>query len=131
MPEHENLNPLYEKNYFPPDYGLKQVSRLYGDGSLYFLSQLEDSNENEGKWGFISTVKNAGLQKIKSILRKANRLKSDEIKSGTVKGIIIWKIPANNEVIEITTTIIPDSKLTFLSEINNLVNNNLNTIPSD
>jgi len=131
MPEHENLNPLYEKSYFPPDYGSKQVSRLYADGSLYYLTHVDKSNEDEGKWGFISTVKNAGLQKIKAILSKSKRLKSDDIKSGKVKGIIIWKIPVNNKIFEIATTIIPESKLKILGEINNLVNNNLNTIPSD
>ncbi len=39
--EHLNMNPLFEKVYTPPGYGEEMISRIYGDGSLYYLMRIE------------------------------------------------------------------------------------------
>jgi hypothetical protein len=130
--EHAKIHPLFEKIYFPPDYGGKEISRLYPDGSLYFFIEKEDerNGENDGEWGFISTVNKKGLDEIIPRLKIASGLKSDDTKGGNVKGIVVWKIFTVEKMVEITTTIQPVSKPTIFEEIETLVNTNLNSIPA-
>jgi hypothetical protein len=129
-PEHAKIHPLFEKIYFPPDYGGKEISRLYPDGSLYFFIEKEDerNGENDGEWGFISTVNNKGMAEINSRLEIVSDLKSDDTKGGNVKGIVLWKVFAGKKAVEITTTIQPVSKLKVFEEIEMIINSNLNSI---
>ena len=131
--EHVYAKPLFEKIYFPPDYGSKEISRLYPDGSLYFFIEKEGKNKenSDGEWVFISTVNKTGLAKIYQKLKIALKLKSDEISGGNVKGIVLWKIFSDEKVVEITTTIQPKSNLKVFEEIKMLINSNLSYIKTD
>ena len=132
-PEHAQTIPLFEKIYFPPGFGRKEISRLYSDGSLYFFIEKESKNNgiSDGKWVFITTVNENGLAEIYPRLKIALGLKSDDISGGNVKGIVLWKIFSDEKIVEITTTIIPKSKLEVLEEIKTLINSNLNYIGAD
>ena len=121
---------LFEKEYFPPDYGSKLISRLYLDGSLYYLSQVEKSHGNDivEKWNFISTVSEKGLKQILANIKKCCKVKNEVKVSGNSVGTAIWRLQCTKKVKEIIVLGIPDNKLKYLIEIDNLVSANMQTI---
>lgn len=127
---HHQESLLFEKEYFPPDYGEKLISRLYSDGSLYYLSQVEKSHSDDivKKWNFISTVSEKGLKQILAILKKCCKVSTEVKVSGNSTGTVIWRIQCTKKVKEIIILGIPDIKHKYFIDIDNLVNANMQTI---
>ncbi|NQU52324.1 MAG: hypothetical protein HQ522_07265, partial [Bacteroidetes bacterium] len=101
---HQNETPLFEKINIPPDYGSRLVSRVYTDGSLYYLSQARESDSSmdmNESWNFISTVSASGINKIRKTLAKCCEIKSNVKPGGNIKGAVIWNIQCKNELHEI------------------------------
>jgi hypothetical protein len=67
-PQHISEMPLFEKVYTPLEYGDKLVSRVYNDGSLYYLTQDRENFEYVVKgeeWKFIGYLSEKGIKEIK------------------------------------------------------------------
>lgn len=130
---HKQESLLFEKEYSPPDYGTNLLSRLYSDGGLYYLSQIEElqSDDIVEKWNYISTISTKGLQQILAILKKCCKVRNEVKVSGNSVGTAIWRIQCNKIINEIIITGIPDSKFKGFIEIDNLINSNIQNIPAD
>ena len=129
---HQNETPLFEKNNIPPDYGSRLVSRVYADGSLYYLSQARESDSStdmDENWNFISTVSGSGINKIRKTLAKCCEMSSNIKSGGNIKGAVIWKIQCEKELMEIIIVGIPEEKYEIFDEIDNLISSNMLTIP--
>jgi hypothetical protein len=130
---HINESPLFEKVYIPPDYGSRQVSRLYPDGSFYMMNlprqiELETGNES---WGFISSIVNEGVESIKRLLIKCRKCKNDNIQNKSVKGIEIWRFLCKNEIFEVVNTVLPETKNEIFNHIEQVIDQYLQPIPPD
>ena len=66
-PQHVPGIPIFEKMYMPPEYGDKLISRVYSDGSLYYLAQPRGNSEyfvQGEKWSFIGCLSKKGTKDI-------------------------------------------------------------------
>lgn len=130
-PQHQEEVPLFEKTYIPPSFGNHLVSRVYADGSLYYLSHsgnncLNDPNE---KWNYISSVSEKGVLGIGSILEKCSNLPIAASTSANASGAVIWKIPREGHIQKIVLFGVLEGDLKIFNEIDFLVNTNIQTIP--
>lgn len=124
--KHNKQEPLFEKVYTPPEYGDKLVSRIYNDGSLYYLSQPRESNETlvkEEDWAFIGTVSETGINKIKEKLKKVCGFERIIENQGIRVGEYIWKTRCGLEIIEIMVYGVPEGKYAIFNEISDVINN--------
>jgi len=130
-PQHQEELPLFEKTYVPPSYGNHLVSRVYADGSLYYLSHSGDNclNDPDEKWNFISSVSEKGVFGIRAILEKCNNLPIASSSSANTSGAFIWKIPREGQIQKIVLFGLPEGELKIFNEIDLLVNTNIQTIP--
>lgn len=132
-PHHLNELPLFEKTYLPPDYGDKLISRVYPDGSLYYLTQprlQEKSNPETEKWNFIATVTQKGIAEIQKILEKCSEVDSEVVHGGNVRGAVIWKIVHFNHIHEVVIAGIPEGKFRIFQELDPIISTNLETVGS-
>ena len=130
-PHHQAEAPLFEKTYIPPSYGNHLVSRVYADGSLYYLSHArnDELTDPDEKWNYISSVSEKGVLEIRKILIKCGRLSVAASASANDSGAVIWKIPVEGEVRKFVLFGIPEGVLRIFHEIDLLVNTNIQTIP--
>jgi hypothetical protein len=128
---HQEEFPLFEKTYVPPGLGNKHISRLYADGSLYYLiSSGRDENGHESEnWNYISAVTENGLAGIQELLHSVCNLKINRNFSGNNMGAIIWKITCNNQVKEYIIAGLPDDDSKIFTDIDSLINFNMRIIP--
>lgn len=128
---HQEEFPLFEKTYVPPGFGNKHISRLYADGSLYYLiSSGKDEHGNDSeKWNYISAVTENGLPEIKNLLDTVCKLKVNRNFAGNNMGAIIWKIACENQVKEYIIAGLPDDDSKIFTEIDTLINFNMRLIP--
>lgn len=129
---HQDEIPLFEKTYIPPDYGSKLISRVYPDGSLYYLSLARETDNMDSiseKWNFISALTVKGKNEIRSLLEECCKMKSLIKNDGNVNGAIIWKVQCQSHIHEILFTGIPDGSYQFLQKIDDLISLNLQPIP--
>jgi hypothetical protein len=130
-PQHQVEPPLFEKTYIPPSIGNHLVSRVYADGSLYYLSHsgnncLDDPDE---KWNYISSVSEKGVLGIRAILEKCCNLPIAVAASANSSGAVIWKIPQEGHIQKIAVFGVPEGNLKIFDEIDFLVNTNIQPIP--
>jgi len=130
-PQHQVEPPLFEKTYVPPSFGNHLVSRVYADGSLYYLSHsgnngLDDPDE---KWNYISSVSEKGILGIRNILENCDNLAIAASTSANDSGAVIWKIPCKGRIRKFVIFGVPDGDLNILHEIDLLVNTNIQPIP--
>jgi len=133
-PQHRLEFPLFEKTYIPSDHGDHLVSRLYADGSLYYLSQAKTNcvNSEDEKWNFISTISEKGIAEILSVLEKCRETAIPEQPDGNNPGSIIWKFAKNNgQILKMTIPVIHGVELKIFDEIEVLINSNIQPIPRD
>lgn len=130
-PHHQVENPLFEKTYVPPGFGNHLVSRLYADGSLYYLSHSGNNclNDPDEKWNYISSVSEKGVTGIRAILEKCCELAETTPASANDAGAVIWKIPCEGKNHKIVIPGIPEGDLQIFHEIDLLINTNIQTIP--
>jgi len=121
--KHKKEQPLFEKTYTPPSYGDKMVSRLYRDGSLYFLSPQKT-------WAVISVLTSEGLDEMNIVLAKCYQLKTRHVRDGNIQGSVSWKLFPENEMKEIFVVGIPDKGFDAFQKINHILNTKMQTIPS-
>lgn len=121
--EHKNEQPLFEKIYTPPAYGDKMVSRLYCDGTLYYLSPL-------GIWTLISILTTEGLNEMNKVLKDCFQLSTTKVSDGNIQGSISWKLFSKNEMKEIIISGLPDKDFDYFQKIENILNTKMQTIPS-
>ncbi|BBE17114.1 hypothetical protein AQPE_1263 [Aquipluma nitroreducens] len=131
-PQHQAEAPLFEKTYVPPSFGNHLVSRVYADGSLYYLSHSGESsclNDADEKWNYISSVSEKGVLGIRVILEKCRNLPIAASTSANASGAVIWKIPLEGRIQKIEVFGVPEGDLKIFNEIDLLVNTNIQTIP--
>lgn len=125
---HQKENPLFEKTYIPPLRGAKLVSRVYADGSLYYLSREnypETLESKETHWNFISSVSGIGIELIKNLLEKGCGINHEIPPSGNSMGAVMWKISCESGIREIVIPGIPSGKFRIFSDIDEAVNSNI------
>lgn len=129
-PQHRLEFPLFEKTYIPSDYGDQLVSRLYADGSLYYLSHTKTNclNNEDEKWNFISTISEKGIAEILSVLEKCKKITIPEQIAGANSGAIIWKFPDNGQILKMTIPVIQEGELKIFNEIEIIMNSNIQPI---
>ncbi len=130
--QHQEEIPLFEKTYIPPSFGNHLVSRVYADGSLYYLSHSGENNSRNNpdeKWNYISSVSENGVLGIRAILEKCNNLPIVVSTSANASGAVIWKIPQEDCIQKIVVFGVPEGALKIFNEIDILVNTNIQPIP--
>lgn len=132
-PQHRLEFPLFEKTYIPSAYGDQLVSRLYADGSLYYLSHAKTNclNNEDEKWNFISTISEKGIAGILLVLEKCKKTAIPEQLEGNNSGAIIWKFPDNGQILRMTIPVILEGELKIFNEIDLLMNTNIQPIPRE
>lgn len=131
-PYHQEEIPLFEKTYIPPSIGNHLISRVYADGSLYYLSHSGEStcvNDTDEKWNYISSVSEKGVLGIRAILEKCCNLPIAVAASANSSGAVIWKIPQEGRIQKIAVFGVPEGDLKIFDEIDFLVNTNIQPIP--
>jgi len=130
-PQHQKEAPLFEKTYVPPSFGNHLVSRLYSDGSLYYLSHTGNNclNDPDEKWNYISSVSEKGILEIRAILEKCCNLPIAASASANASGAVIWKIPREGQIQKIELFGVPEGDLKIFTEIDLLINTNIQPIP--
>lgn len=131
-PHHQQEIPLFEKTYIPPSIGNHLISRVYADGSLYYLSHSGEStclNDADEKWNYISSVSEKGVLGIRAILEKCCNLPIAVSTSANSSGAVIWKIPQEGRIQKIVVFGVPEGDLKIFDEIDILVNTNIQPIP--
>lgn len=130
-PQHRLEFPLFEKTYIPSGYGDQLVSRLYADGSLYYLSHAKTNclNNEDEKWNFISTISEKGIAGILLVLEKCKKTAIPEQLEGNNSGAIIWKFPDNEQILKMTIPVIQEGEIKIFDEIEVIMNSNIQPIP--
>lgn len=130
-PQHRLEFPLFEKTYIPSGHGDQLVSRLYADGSLYYLSHAKTNclNNEDEKWNFISTISEKGINGILSVLEKCRETAIPEQPDGNNPGAITWKFANNGQILKMTIPLIHGGELKIFDEIEVLINSNIQPIP--
>ena len=131
-PQHQAEAPLFEKTYVPPSFGNHLVSRVYADGSLYYLSHSGTNtcmNNPDEKWNYISSVSEKGILGIRDILDNCSKLPTASPTLANVSGAIIWKIPREGQIQKFVIFGVPEGDFKIFNEIDLLVNTNIQTIP--
>jgi hypothetical protein len=131
-PQHQVEIPLFEKTYVPPSFGNHLVSRVYADGSLYYLSHSGENtclNDPDEKWNYISSVSEKGVLGIRAIFDKCHNLPIAASTSANASGAVIWKIPCKGQIMKIVLYGIPEGDLKIFNDIDFLVNTNIQPIP--
>lgn len=130
-PQHQVEVPLFEKTYIPPSFGNHLVSRIYADGSLYYLSHSGNNglNDPDEKWNYISSVSVKGVLGIRDILEKCCNLPIAASTSANASGAVTWKIPCEGRIQKIVLFGVPEGDLKIFNEIDLLVNKNIQPIP--
>jgi hypothetical protein len=130
-PKHQGEAPLFEKTYIPPSFGNHLVSRVYADGSLYYLSHTGNNclNDPDEKWNYISSVSEKGVFGIRVILERCSKLPMTASTSANASGAVIWKIPREGQIQKFVLFGVPEGDLKIFNEIDLLVNTNIQTIP--
>lgn len=131
-PQHQAEVPLFEKTYVPPSFGNHLVSRVYADGSLYYLSHSGENhclNNPDEKWNYISSVSEKGVIGIRAILAKCSNLPIAASTSANASGAVIWKIPREGHIQKIVLFGVPEGESKIFNEIDFLVNTQIQTIP--
>jgi len=130
-PHHQGKTPLFEKTYIPPSFGNHLVSRIYADGSLYYLSHSgnECLNDPDEKWNYISSISEKGVLGIRAILEKCCNLPIAASASANASGAVIWKIPREGQIQKIVLFGVPEGDLKIFHEIDLIVNTNIQPIP--
>ncbi|HCY41492.1 MAG TPA: hypothetical protein DHV48_09080 [Prolixibacteraceae bacterium] len=127
-PQHQQEAPLFEKTYIPPQWGAKLVSRMYADGSLYYLSREshpETVESPDQHWNYISSVSEKGILLIKNMLEIGCGITDEIPLSGNSMGVVKWKIRHKNEIREIIIPGIPSGKFRIFTDIDEAVNSNI------
>lgn len=127
-PQHQQETPLFEKTYVPPVRGAKLVSRIYADGSLYYLSRESHPETVESRdqhWNYISSVSEKGIVLIKNMLEIACGNTGEIPLSGNSMGAAVWKISCRNGITEMTIPGIPSGKFRIFTDIDEAVNSNI------
>jgi hypothetical protein len=128
---HQEELPLFEKTYVPPGIGNKHISRLYADGSLYYLisSGREENGHESERWNYISSVTENGLSGIKDLLNVVCNIKVNRNFAANNMGAIIWKITCDNQIKEYIIAGLPEEENKIFTEIDSLINFNMRIIP--
>ncbi|MFY9152174.1 MAG: hypothetical protein WAO52_09180 [Prolixibacteraceae bacterium] len=126
--QHQKKNPLYEKMYFAPGSSSTLTSRLYDDGSLYYLSDIKLENTTGQFWIYISSVSENGMQLIHHIIESFLNLTEEIPVSGNSAGSVIWKFYFSGKIHETVVTGIPYGKFRILTEIDDAINANIKKI---
>ena len=129
---HQEEFPLFEKTYVPPGMGNRHISRLYADGSLYYLiSSISHENSDEpDRWNYISAVTERGMEGIRNLLASVCQLKINRNFSANNMGAIIWKVICDNQVKEFIIAGLPEKDNQIFTDIDTLINFNMQIIPA-
>lgn len=125
---HQKENPLFEKTYIPPLRGAKLVSRVYADGSLYYLSRENPPENLESPpqhWNYISSVSGKGTELIKEMLVLCCSMNAEIPSSGNSMGAVMWKISCKNGIREMIIPGIPSGKYRIFLDIDEAINANI------
>lgn len=124
-PQHISDMPLFEKVYMPLEYGDKLISRVYNDGSLYYLTQAREDFEYVVKgeeWNFIGCLSEKGIKEIElRIDTICENIPQVSLQNQTVYELI-WKLKCNDEMREFLILDVSDDQNEMFDEITEIVN---------
>jgi len=126
--DHLSVSLLFEKVYTPPGYGNEMISRLYNDGSLYYLVSNPDSSTNseqDSSWAYVSSIDNEGIIMIKNLLKKCCEIDFNEKAPGNLPGLVKWKFLCDNKIKQVDVKGIPEGDEKLLNEIDTLVSTHI------
>ncbi len=129
--EHLNMSPLFEKVYTPPGYGEDMISRLYRDGSLYYLIDNEDAYEEtivNDIWGYVSKIQSEGVELITSLLEKCCETVFVQKEEGNLPGVTKWKFFCGDKIKEVVIRGLPVGNEKLFTEIDNLISTKIEKI---
>lgn len=126
--QHQKEKPLFEKLYFAPRSNSGLISRLYNDGSLYYLTENKLDKTTGQFWIYISSVSEKGIILIQSIIESFLKHSVEMPDSGNTSGSVIWRFYFGATVQETKVMGIPAGTYRILTEIDDAVNANIKKI---
>ncbi len=120
--EHKNISPLLEKVFCPPQSITCETSRVYPDGSLYFLMEDEAGKQ---MWGLLTTVKPAGLKQLEDLFDACCAIKTPPDANQNDLGSTIYRFNSSKCQKEVLIRGISYGKYEELMEVTNIINGNL------
>lgn len=122
---HKAQLPLFEKIYMPPEYGDKLVSRVYHDGSLYYLTQPRTEVGyvvKDQKWAFIGLLSEKGIKEIKlkidTICKKSRQVQLQNL----INYELVWRLNCGQGICEFGIVDDSDNQNQIFDEITEIVN---------
>ncbi|MBN2635899.1 MAG: hypothetical protein JXR61_06490 [Prolixibacteraceae bacterium] len=129
--DHLSASPLFEKIYTPPGYGNDMISRLYNDGSLYYLVSTPGSSNNsehDSSWGYVSSIDNEGVMKIVDLLKQCCEIDFNEKAPGNLPGLVKWKFLCYDTIKQVDVKGIPDGDEKLFNKIDYLVSTHITKV---
>jgi hypothetical protein len=128
-PAHRHEAPLFEKTYVPPRQGARLVSRVYADGSLYYLSQAREpggADDADKTWNAISRLTDKGLSDLREALEACCKIESNpRLDAGTV----VWKVSCAGRIHEVVVSGVPEGNEKRFDRVDAILNTSLRPIP--
>jgi len=122
---HKDKLPVFEKKYTPPDYGDQLISRLYDDGSLYYLNLSRNKNESQIKeenWNFIIRISSESVNAIQNKINSICERGTLELQESSSNGEFDWKLNCNSEILHFHFFGLPQGEGLIFSEIDGIIN---------
>ncbi len=129
---HQGEDPLFEKKYVLPESEKKLVSRLYPDGSLYYLTDREEVPRGEkirAAWNLVSTVHEDGARQVKEKLQQCCREEFSAEDPEDIPGTTSWRFFCGGKLREVIIKGTPEGKATVFLEIDHLISSMMDKIP--
>jgi hypothetical protein len=130
--KHKEEDPLFEKKYLLSEDGKKMVSRLYRDGSLYYLTDKKDVSGGEkikSSWNCVSTVHEEGARMVKDKLQECCQTDFSTKDEENYPGATSWRFLCGDKFREIIIKGTPEGKEQIFSEIDYLISSMMDKIP--
>lgn len=124
-PQHITEIPLFEKVYMPLEFGDKLISRVYNDGSLYYLTQARDDFDyvvTGEEWNYIGCLSEKGIKEIElKINTICKNIPQVSLQNQTIYEIC-WKLNCNGEMREFVILDVSNDPNEMFDEITEIVN---------
>ncbi len=124
QPAHQSQSPVLEQVLCAPEKDGCETSRIYPDGSLYFLVSPSDSIPDP-LWVRITRIKPTGVAEILALLERICAVAQEPTPQGGDQGSATYRIHTDHCERELLITGVPSGAFQDLAQLPTLINGNL------
>lgn len=130
--KHKKEEPLFEKKYVHPGSNKEMVSRLYGDGSLYYLTDPKEVSRGENiraAWNLVSSVHDEGAQLVRGKLEQCCQKDFSENRGEVEPGSTSWKFYCGDDLREVIIKESQEGEAKRFTEVDQIISSYMDKIP--